>query len=451
MMSLTVLTNRKINKKCLQCICIFVMLFCFSNSSFAQSNSTTQRLEQEISAYETLLNNTQLELNQIDEILGNSNRKLQQSIRERNEISESISGLREERRLTEADLVQIEDDINESRAKYRSLNQDLDSMNERLKLMLISLHKQRVGPYARIIIESQSLFRFRLNNRFLSLLSAQDVTLLQNIDFAIDGVERLQNELTAQADAKEAVLAKLNQNELDLQAAEIQLGLRIQELESTREGQLAQRRAFIEEQQSIESAIANSRQNLSTEMNRLTREAETARRAAEEAQRAALQAQEEEKARIAREAEARAREAEERQRAFLEALPDSATQFTTPFDNPLLVNPYGEIGSMIGIRAQQLNSSVRSVLPGKVTDARLLTANSGYVVTIQHTKDMFSAYQNLQAPIVNVGDTVEQGTVIGYLGGGSLIPQDILQFRVGVYQESDKLVWVDPSSRLGLQ
>ncbi len=458
-MGLTVYTNLKMYKtrsarlvSSLLLSCLILGILGLFSTVVAQSNSTTQKLEQEIEAYEAVLLATQLELNQIDEILGNSDRKLKQIIRERNETSELISSLREERRLTENDLVRIEQDIVESRAKYLVLREDLGSMNERLKLMLVSLHKQRVGPYARIIIESQSLFRFRLSNRFLSMLSAQDVTLLQDIDSAMVDTERLQQNLNDQSNAQKAVLAKLQQNELDLQAAEIQLELRINELEATREGQLAQRRAFIEEQQSIETAIANSRQNLTSEVSRLTREADDARRAAEAAQREALRVQEEEKARIAREAQERARAAEERKRAFLEALPEAASlEFGTPFDNPLLVNPYGEIGNMIGIRAQQMNSSVRSVLPGKVTDARLLTANSGYVVTIQHTQDMFSAYQNLQAPVVNVGDTIEQGTVIGHLGGGSLIPQDILQFRVGVYQDNDKLVWVDPSERLGLR
>ncbi len=422
-----------------------------TTSNATTSNATTQRLEQEIAAYEANLQATQQELNEIDAVLGNSNRRLQQNIRERNDISESISSLREERRLTQVEMVNIENDIEASRIKYRELNQDLGTMNERLSLLLVSLHKQRVGPYARILLESQSLFRFRLNNRFLSMLSAQDVLLLQNIDQALDGVERLQQELNEQVRAKEAVLARLNQNELDLQAAEAQLEQQIQTLEATREGQLAQRRAFIEEQQLIENFLSTSRQNLDTEVTRLTREAEEARRAAEEAQRAALQAQEEERARIAREAEERARAAEERRQAFIEALPETAEQFSAPFTNPLLVSAYGEVGNLVEIRAQQINHSVSSVLAGKVTDARLLTANSGFVVTIQHTQNMLTVYQNLQAPIVNVGDTVEQGTVLGYLGGGSLIPQDILQFRVGIYQDSDRLVWVDPSERLGLQ
>jgi len=125
-------------------------------------------------------------------------------------------------------------------------------------------------------------------------------------------------------------------------------------------------------------------------------------------------------------------------------------QFSPPFDNPSMV-VYGENGSVIGIRAQEINSPVRSVLAGKITDIRLLTANSGYMVTIQHREDIFSTYQNLQKPSVNLDDTIEQGTIIGYLGGSSLMPEDILPFRLGNYKENGEMVWVDSSKYLGLR
>lgn len=60
-----------------------------------------------------------------------------------------------------------------------------------------------------------------------------------------------------------------------------------------------------------------------------------------------------------------------------------------------------------------------------------------------------SAYTNLQFPVVERGDRVEQGEILGYLGGG-IIAANILQLRIG-RSEGFKLIYQDPASLLGLQ
>jgi predicted RNA-binding protein len=59
-------------------------------------------------------------------------------------------------------------------------------------------------------------------------------------------------------------------------------------------------------------------------------------------------------------------------------------------------------------------------------------------------------YTNLQPPAVKYGDGVNAGDILGYLGGGTLIPEDVLRFYVRRTPETGEAVFVDPSPLLGL-
>ncbi len=64
---------------------------------------------------------------------------------------------------------------------------------------------------------------------------------------------------------------------------------------------------------------------------------------------------------------------------------------------------------------------------------------------VVHTETLSTVYTNLQEPLVQEGERVRQGQVLGYTGGGLLIPPDALEFRVAV-RVGGETRFVDPSA-----
>ncbi len=104
---------------------------------------------------------------------------------------------------------------------------------------------------------------------------------------------------------------------------------------------------------------------------------------------------------------------------------------------------YGQDGQDFEwIRAPRPGAPVRAAGSGQVF-AVLYYGNVGWTVLIQHTSTLFTQYVNLQEPRVATGDHVEQGELLGYLGGGALIPPDVLWFRVAVWKNG-QFYYVNP-------
>ena len=124
--------------------------------------------------------------------------------------------------------------------------------------------------------------------------------------------------------------------------------------------------------------------------------------------------------------------------------------FTLPFAKPQLVSAFSEGGaSQILLKAERPGTAVHAVKGGTVWRIQKISANTGYLVAILSGTDLITGYSNLQYPdSLEIGDDVEQGEIIGYLGGGTLTPSDTLQFRMGTPQGSGA-VWYDPAPYLG--
>lgn len=100
---------------------------------------------------------------------------------------------------------------------------------------------------------------------------------------------------------------------------------------------------------------------------------------------------------------------------------------------------YGELSSPFGYRWGRLHSGidiandngtfVKAVLPGKVSYAGW-QSGYGYTVIIDHNAEVSSVYGHLNAFSVRVGQLVEQGQIIAYMGstGNSTGPH--LHFEV---------------------
>lgn len=122
--------------------------------------------------------------------------------------------------------------------------------------------------------------------------------------------------------------------------------------------------------------------------------------------------------------------------------------YALPLPNPSILSRFGEQGSGIILRTSQPGEAVYSVQSGIITEMSKFSANDGYIVTIEHANKVSTTYLNLQAvPLVKVGDKVSKHQIIGYLGGGTLTPANVLKFFASEYQNG-RFSFIDPASLL---
>jgi beta-lactamase regulating signal transducer with metallopeptidase domain len=125
------------------------------------------------------------------------------------------------------------------------------------------------------------------------------------------------------------------------------------------------------------------------------------------------------------------------------------TSSMPPFDIAEVVSRFGEVGDIsVILRTAQVDSHVLALQAGKVLSVELLSDNDGYLVIVEHPDGFVSAYGNLQRNTqVKVGDEVAQGELLGYVGGGSLLPYDQLQ----LYVRNPEGEYVDPLPLFNVQ
>ena len=137
---------------------LIVFTICFLSSSFSQDSVTTEKLEREIAAYENLLSSRAEELSDIDSTLGALSAQFEIRIRERDELSNKLSKLREERSNLQDELEVLAQEMQMNEERLEALSGDLGNLQLRLQQMLLHLHRQNVGRYARVLVESESFF-----------------------------------------------------------------------------------------------------------------------------------------------------------------------------------------------------------------------------------------------------------------------------------------------------
>jgi murein DD-endopeptidase MepM/ murein hydrolase activator NlpD len=131
--------------------------------------------------------------------------------------------------------------------------------------------------------------------------------------------------------------------------------------------------------------------------------------------------------------------------------PAPAAGYVSPLDQSVLVTRFGEgNNSFVSLRASTAGAAVRAVQAGVVISVAPIGANDGYLVAVRHNPTTTTVYTNLRPPVVATGDAVNAGTVLGYLGGGTLIPPDVLRFYVRRSDAGGNAVFVDPGPVLGL-
>ncbi|HET8986490.1 MAG TPA: peptidoglycan DD-metalloendopeptidase family protein [Trueperaceae bacterium] len=418
---------------------VFGVVLGLATAQVDLNSDVRQGLEDDILEYEALLRSRAQELEDIQDALGDTAAALAARIAERDSVSSELVERRRERELVEAQIAELDARRVETEGRITVLNGRLGEMATRVSELLVNLYKQRGSRLSTGLSRTDSFHDLRVRNYYLGLLAEQDATVIGELDSLVYALQMeqasLDEQLTNLRDAESRLLAV----ETELAATGSRLARIVEELNATQQGQLAQRQDMLTEQARIEQSLGDLDAQLEAEIARL-RQVEAEQRAA-----AAQYAQDRER-QIAAQREADL--ARNQLEVLTEPLAPLSTGFIRPVEDARLLTRYGESSSGVNIQASLANAAVRAVGPGIVVAVSYLGANLGYMVGVLHGSDLVTVYVNLRPPVVQANQSVTQGQVLGYLGGGTLTPNDVLQFyaRRGSGASGP---YVDPAPLLG--
>ncbi len=316
--------------------------------------------------------------------LARTNRELTQLAREIQKLNARIEALRAEIARLERELEQ------KSRA--------LEARKGELAKLLDLLWRGRASG-ALPVVRATSFTELAVKNRWLAALGAAELRLVQAVKHEAEALASLKRK-------REALLKELERAAAERQAKERRLKARQRELKRL----LADLDRHQKSQAIKLAELQQAQAQLEAEIERLQKALEEERRA--------------------------------RQRA-LEVPRELVGELLFPVAGGRILRRYGREGSDFEwIKAPRPGAPVRAAAAGQVF-AVVYYGNVGWTVMLQHSNRLFTQYVNLQQPLVSTGDHVEQGEIIGYLGGGALIPPDVLWFRVAIWKNG-RFYYVDP-------
>ncbi len=397
-------------------------------------------LEQAVRENQDRLGRRQQELVDLEAALGETSGLLDARIAARDRIAQELAQLRIARDRLSREIAELEGERDLTLESIAGLEHNLEILKVRIQTLLVNLHRQRARRFGQILAQVSSLHELQVRNHYLSLLTEQDVEVVNQLDATLRQLTEAQVELDRQILDLEGKNAELATTEVQLIATEEDLNTIIAALETTREGQLAQRQALLEAQNDLEERLADLNRQLQEEITRLVTLENELRRQAAQARLDNL-----ERERLTSEADR------------IQGLIDNLTApspntlgFVMPISGGRIVASYGENNnSFVALQAPAPNAAVWSAGAGVVADASFIGVNDGHMVIIRHSPTFFTVYANLREPEVRVGQRIEQGQRLGFLGGSSLQPNDLLKLFVRIEGERGG-AFVDPVAELGL-
>lgn len=403
--------------------------------------SVRDQLESQASEYERLLQERRAEIARIDDALGELAQQLEARIAERDRVSTQLANLTAEERALQARIAQLASERADTEARIEQEEADLARLRARIRALLVNLHRQRSGRGVNALAGAESLHDLRVKNMYLTLLSRQDVALVEEVDAQLASLRTLRERLAGQLAEASAAQDELNATRVSLETARAELQSIIAELNATREGQQAQQAAQLEAQSRLEAELADTEARLQQEIRRLEAEERRLREQAE-----AFVGDRERQQQL----EAEADRTRERIRALTSPSSPNESGFVGPLDGGRLLSRYGDgNNSFVSLQAAQAGAAVYAVQGGVVIAAQSIGANDGFMVAVRHDDELTTVYTNLRNPPVQVGDTVPRGGVIGYLGGGTIPPPDVLRLYARL-RSGGREAFVDPLPLLGL-
>ncbi|WP_243028200.1 murein hydrolase activator EnvC family protein [Thermus albus] len=398
---------------------------------------TVRNLEDQLSQAKALEEQSQKRIRLLNQELARLSTRVENLLKEKARLEGEIARLEKERAALSRQIAQLKEEIGQTEGRIAKLERDLGSLKERLQALMRSLHRERAGRYLPLL-RAQSFTDLAVRARWVGYISERDAELVRTLQATLKALreerERL-GLLLADLTAKEKALGQ-TQRALEGQKGELEATLA--SLRQEAQGKRALLRDALTERQRLQAQLAALQARVLAERQRLLE----------------LKRQEEERRR--REEERRRQEAERRQAATPPSprqasvvvppppLPATVGRLAFPVPGGRILVPYGQEGPFQVIQGPAPGSPVQAAADGYVAGV-LYLPNLGYTVMLVHTETLSTVYTNLQEPLVQEGQRVQKGQLLGYTGGGLLIRPEEVEFRVAV-RLGGETRFVDPSA-----
>ena len=360
-------------------------------------------------------------------------------------LNSRLTKLETEEAFTQAQLDKTQQKSAALQLEIALLTAKIDYQKIQVARLIVSLDREKSNRYVRLLARADNAFDLAVQTRDLETIQGVNLSAITELKSDVATLSAKNLEYVG-------VIAKLNgyQRSLDAKKQAITknrqaLAVGIAGLRQTQLGRKALLLQAVRARQAASAQAGNIFASLEVEKARL---AELRRRAAEEARRRRIEEAKRraaEEARIAAIRDAEARERQQRlesQRQVREntaiasvqpiALPGSVGQLRFPVSGGRITADFGAEGDWMVITAPQDGAPVYAAADGTILTSQLVAANYGWTVVIAHTQsfDVLTTYANLQAPSLEFGQSIRAGQIIGYTGGGTLLPSNELHFQV---------------------
>jgi|GEM_PF-133375 len=410
---------------------------CMLAFQLALGQASLGELQRQAEQSRRLLQLQQQRIEQLNRELANLDAATQQKLLELRRLEAEITRLERERAELTRQIELLETQKKQAEARIASLQKELEGLRERLSALLQSLHRERAGRYLPLL-RAQSFTDLAVRSHWVGVLGQHQTDLMERIRNTVRQLdeervrlELLVNTLSQRRAERQQRISALTQSRQSVQ-------LTVASLRQQQVGRRVLLRETLQAQTRLQAELQVLQSRIAAELKRIAEERR--RREAEERRRRELQAQRE------RELLQRQREEATRRAREISAVPREvvgALQF--PLRGGRIAEPFGFQGNdWQTLQGGETSSPIVAAADGVVIDS-LFIANLGYTLTIRHSDQIATQYVNVLEPQVSVGQRVSQGQVIGFTGGGVLIPSNQMWFRVIVIDNNGNFRYVDPS------
>lgn len=438
----------------------------FSLSPVVAQSSIIDQLNQAAQQNRQLQQQQKQRIQALNQDLSNLDAATQGQLDQLRKLEAETSRLEQERADLTDQINLLEKQQKETEAKIQSLETELTGLKERLSVMLQSLQREKAGRYLPLL-RAQSFTDLAVRARWVSTLGEHQTDLVDRITSTVRSLneekfrfQQLVDDLSRTRAERETRIKALKQNQQSVNQT-------VASLRTQRAGRAVLLRESLVAQDQLRQQLSGIQGRISAEVKRIAEE--RARRLAELKRQQQLAAQREaaRKAEAARIARIKAQQERQRQQQALEAqrrkdqeaqqkaqdavkeLPAVAANLSGPMLFPMrggrIAEGFGADGNnWQTIEGAGASSQVIASADGRVIES-FYYPNLGWIIIIQHSERITSTYINILEPRVSAGQAVNQGQLIGFTGGGALLPNNQLRFQVGVLSAGGDLVYVDPS------
>jgi len=419
---------------------VFLGTFGLQPSALGQPN--LNQLQQQAEQNRRLQQLQQQRIEQLNRDLANLDTATRQQLQELRRLEAEITRLERERADLTRQIDLLEGQKKQAEARIASLQKELQGLRERLSAMLQSLHRERAGRYLPIL-RAESFTDLSVRSKWVGVLGQHQTDLMDRIKNTVRQLDEervrlglLVDTLTERRAERQQRIQALAQNRQTVQ-------LTVANLRQQQAGRQVILRETLQAQAQLRTELNLLQSRIAEERRRA--EEERRRREAEERRQRELQAQRQRELQAQRQREETARREHETVRELPSVPRELVGALQFPVRGGRIAEAYGFQGNdWQTLQGAEASSTIVAAADGVVIDS-LFIANLGYTLTIRHSDQIATQYVNVLEPRASVGQRVGQGQVIGFTGGGVLIPNNQMWFRVIFIDDNGNFRYVDPS------